>query len=321
VIKTEKNFSLNKKEKSLRILQDINDRETNPKMGPKGRNTCFGGFGVNHKSGYLKVDPSQDFNQQVDPLVKNIGFPNGEYGMGSLLGSGPHKTYAKYNDKWNTIFEEISSVRFIKNHVKSGRRVSKIPSRYSRTDQSGTPKAFSRSDTKKSFLFQSGLEQILTREQQSTVIKNLTSDQKNIVRALGKTLNNQDLDSAPSQAVKKRIMQARNSRSDFLAAAIDIYATDQSYFDPKATRQRRTPVLEDEQSAQPKLGIDEVKSSRSELTLEETNRSLGKGYSSRALNTDVANFFDEFHKPTLEIPGEKSERQGSQRTIFDKLQF
>jgi hypothetical protein len=321
VIKTEKNFSLNKKEKSLRIMQDINGRKTYPKMGLKGRNTCFSDFSVNHKSRNFKVDLSQDFNQQVTPLVKNFGSPNGEYGMGSFLGSGPHKTYAKYNDKWNTIFEEMASSRLIKDHVKPGRRVSNISSRYSQTDQSGTQKAFSRSEIKKSFLVQSGLEQILTREQQSAVVKNLTSDQKNIVRALGKTLNNQDLDSAPSQAVKKRIMEARKSRSNFLAAAIDIYATEQSYFDPKAIRQRRNPMLEDEQSAQPKLGIDEVKSSKSELTLEDTNRSLGKGNSSGPLKTDVAIFFDEFHKPTVEIPGEKSERQGSQRTIFDKLQF
>jgi hypothetical protein len=183
VIKTEKNFSLNKKEKSLRILKDINGRKTNSKMGLKGQNTCFGDLSVNHKSRNFKVDLSQDFNQQVTPLVKNFGSPNGEYGMGSFLESGPHKTYAKYNDKWNTIFEKMANSRLIKDHVKPGRRVSNISSRYSQTDQSGTQKALSRSEIKKSFLVQSGLEQILTREQQSAVIKNLTSDQKNIVRA------------------------------------------------------------------------------------------------------------------------------------------
>jgi hypothetical protein len=121
-IKTERNFSLNKKEKSLRILQDINGRKN---MGPKGRNTCFGGFSMNHKSDNLKVDSIQDFNQQVTPLVENLGSPTGEYGMDSLSGSGLHKTYAKYNDKWNTIFEEMSSVRFIENGDKPGRRGSK----------------------------------------------------------------------------------------------------------------------------------------------------------------------------------------------------
>ena len=160
----------------------------------------------------------------------------------------------------------------------------------------------------------------MNREQQSTVVKNLTSDQKNIVKALGKTLTNHHLDSAPSQAVKKRIMEARKSRISFLASAIDIYATDQSNFDPKAIRQRPTPALEDEQSA-PKHGIEEIQSSRSQLTLEDTNRSLGKGNPSRPLKTDVSTFFDEFHKPIFEIPGEKSGHQGSQRTIFDKLQF